>query len=221
MKRPWSERSSPLVVPLDPEILTAASLAHLGLLGAVHRIRLKDVDLASVPEEHLAALVSCVTDRVNIRNVTNCPTLSIINSVKCKWLGIVMQSLGTEETQALVRALESRVERVYLGNRVSMDIDALTQYGGHGKCWELIYHDKFDRYSYELESWAQRINWAVNHESRSYENHHYPSLRKNDAERSLVITRIEDFSVPLNEDISDTKPLGIKNRKLINTSIIL
>ena len=213
MKRPWSEHSSPLVVPLDPEITTAASLAHLGLLGEVHRIRLKDVDLASVPEEHLAALVSCVTDRVNIRNVTNCPILSIINSVKCKWLGIVMQSLGTEETQALVRALESRVERVYLGNRVSMDMDALTQYGGHGKCWELKYHDKFDRYSYELRKWAGGVNWAVNHESRSYEKQKSsdPSLRKYDAERSMVITRIEDFSVPLNEDISDTEPLGIKN----------
>ena len=196
-----------------PEITAAGSLAFNGLLGSVTHMRLHDLDLSSVPADHLAALVSCVTDRVNIRNVTNCPILSIINSVKCKWLGIVMQSLGTEETQALVRALESRVERVYLGNRVSMDMDALTQYGGHGKCWELKYHDKFDRYSYELRKWAGGVNWAVNHESRSYEKQKSsnPSLRKYDAERSMVITRIEDFSVPLNEDISDTEPLGIKN----------
>ena len=43
------------------EIVTAASLAHHRLLGSVWRIVLHDVDLASVPAQHLAALASCVT----------------------------------------------------------------------------------------------------------------------------------------------------------------
>ena len=39
----------------------AASLANHGLLGSVEWMRLDDVDLTSVPAEHLASLASSVT----------------------------------------------------------------------------------------------------------------------------------------------------------------
>ena len=48
-----------------PEITCAASLAHHGLLGSVEEMSLCDVDLTSVPAEHLASLFSSVTVYVN------------------------------------------------------------------------------------------------------------------------------------------------------------
>ena len=131
---------------------------------------LRDVDLASVPAEHLASLTSCVTRSVYIRKVSNCDMINILDNLKCTVLGICEQSFdlgnnetSSEETRALVRAMESRVERVWLDIRVILDIMALTQYSGQGKCWWVtcIYSDTAERYGEELRSWAQRINWDV------------------------------------------------------------
>ena len=53
------------------KIVTAARLAHHGLHGSVNHVYLCDVDLASVPAEHLASLSSCVTRSVDIKNVAD------------------------------------------------------------------------------------------------------------------------------------------------------
>ena len=172
--------------PLLPEITTAASLAHHGVLGSVEWLNLWDVDLASVPAYHLASLAGCVTGHVEIENVRNCDLISILDSVKCQWLSIDSQTLSTEETRALVRAMESRVEMVQLGMmpgwmqnivgaRVQLesragdvqlqhhlDIMDLIQYSGQGKCREVwCCGITADRYREEVRSWAQRINWRV------------------------------------------------------------
>ena len=101
------------------DFVTAASLHHHGILiGSVDFMKLDedvDVDLASVPAEHLASLASCVTNDLIINNVSNCDLVSILDSVKCKGLKINRQTLSCEETQALVRAMESRVEVVVFG----------------------------------------------------------------------------------------------------------
>ena len=99
----------------EHEITYAASLAHHGLLGSYkfHMLELRD-DWTSVQAEHLASLVPAVMGHVNIKNVRGCDLVTILDSVKCKWLNIKSQSLGSEETQALVRAIESRVVVVRL-----------------------------------------------------------------------------------------------------------
>ena len=94
------------------EILTVASLAHHGLLGSVKEMYLQYLDLASVPAEHLASLASCVTNKVYIFKVNNCDIISILASVKCDELVISSQTLSSQETQAVVQAMESRVKRV-------------------------------------------------------------------------------------------------------------
>ena len=142
----------------------AASLAHHMLLGSVNIMSCHVVDLASVPAEHLASLTSCVTRTVDINNVSNCDIISFLNSVKCEWLYISRQSLSSEETMALVRTMESHVERVVLGGwgEVILDISALTQYSGQGKCWYVVcWDDTADRYREEVRSWAEKINWKV------------------------------------------------------------
>ena len=103
--------------PSLPEITTAASLAHHGVLDSVCQMYLRDVDLAFVLAEHLASLTRCVMGRVIIENVRNCDLISILDNVKCKWLSILSlcHTLSSEETRALVRAMESSVETVQLG----------------------------------------------------------------------------------------------------------
>ena len=151
--------------PLLSEIATAASLAHHGLLGSVVEMNLEDVDLASVPPEHQASLAYCVSGHVNLYNVSNCDIVSILEIVNCETLVISGQVLSSEETQALVWAMESNVKRLVLGpmGEVSLDIRALTQYSGQGKCEGVgCYRGTAVRYKKDLRSWAEKINWTVN-----------------------------------------------------------
>ena len=149
-------------IPLLPEIATAASLAHRGMLGSLQGMELVNVDLSSVPPKHLASLAACVTNWVDILDVRNTDLVSILDSVKCKIITICgkSQSLGSEGTRALVRAMESGVEEVLLD--VNLDITALTLYTGGGKCRWVRCHDQ-DRtgYSIMMRNWSKRINWDV------------------------------------------------------------
>ena len=115
-----------------PLITCAASLAHHGLLGSVWTMELHNVDLTSVPAEHMASLASSVRWGVIIENVSGCGLVTILDSVKSRGLDILNQNLGTEETQALVQAMESRVKEVWLDYKVTLDIRDLMEYNGQG-----------------------------------------------------------------------------------------
>ena len=144
------------------EISTAASLAHHGFLRSVEWMGLRDVDLASVPAEHLASLAACVTGVVAIYNVSNTDLISILDSVKSEELVFYNQSLSTAETRALVRAMANVENYVLLGWNVTLDIGTLVTYGGRGKCkWVGFYNTAADKYREEVRSWAQRISWRV------------------------------------------------------------
>ena len=150
-----------------PEILCAASLAHHGLLGSLKVMELRNVDLTSVPAQHLASLVSNVKYKVGITNVSGCGLVMVLDSVKCKTLSMGRQNLDREETQALVGAMESAVENIMLNQEwmcwmgddweVTLDIDALTKYSGQGKCREIWW--RWDRYGEQLRTWATSKNW--------------------------------------------------------------
>ena len=149
-------------VPLLPEILTAASLAHSELLVSIEAMTLNKVDLGPVPTKHLAALASCVTTEVTVWGAKNFNIISILDNIECEIFGIWCQTLSSEETRALVRAMETRVERVVLWNSIFLDITELTQYSGQGKCRELENIDpNFGmRNERELKSWVKRMNWT-------------------------------------------------------------
>ena len=143
-------------------ITCASSLANHGLLGSVYWMRLEDVDLTSVPTEPLASLASSVIGRVLIENVSGSGLVTILDNVKSEELVIYNQSLNSEETQALVRAMESRVEEVRLHREVTLDIRDLMEYSGQGKCREVrCYGDTADRYREQLRTWATSNNWTV------------------------------------------------------------
>ena len=63
-----------------------------------------------------------------------------------------------------MRAMESGVYELWLADNgsVGLDIRALTQYSGQGKCKEVwCYGHTADRYMEKLRRWAQRINWTL------------------------------------------------------------
>ena len=158
------------------EITNAARLAHHGLLGSVGHLPLRsetwpweNLDLASIPTEQLASLVSCVTERIDIQSVIiNCDIISILDNVKSNYLNINRQSLSSEETQALVRAMESGVKCVALSREARLDISALTQYSGQGKCKRVYcFNITTDGHREEVKNWALRINWGE-HEDNDF-----------------------------------------------------
>merc|ERR1711971_1344301 len=69
------------------KLMCAASLAHYGLLYSVARLVLRYVGLSRVPAQQLASLTSRVTSELIIRNVSGGYLVSLLSSLKCKWLG--------------------------------------------------------------------------------------------------------------------------------------
>ena len=128
---------------------------------------LRDVDLTSVPGEHLASLVSCVTEIMSIENVSG--MLPILEHVRSDELSICCQTLDTEETRALVQTMGSRVEYVILNEGVTLDLEALAKYDGQGNCRKLWCCDETAaRYREPLINLATSINWEVNEGSHVY-----------------------------------------------------
>ena len=144
-------------------VMCGASLSHHGLLGSLSRMILCDVDLRPVPDKHLASLASCVTGELTIRNVTGGQQIAtLLTNLKCNQLIIYNQSLGQGETLALVQAMESGVEWVELRGEVSLDMEALSEYSGHGVCRRVVlWGDAADRYKGDLRKWAKDRNWRV------------------------------------------------------------
>ena len=105
-------------------ITSAATLAHQGLLDNIGCVSLIEVDLRTVPTQHLVSLISNVTRSVLISyNVRGCDLLTLIDSVKkSEQLLIFGQCLGREETQALMRAMDSGLKRLVLYEVETRDV---------------------------------------------------------------------------------------------------
>ena len=164
--------------PSLEEITCGAALAHHGLLGPVNFLRLGDVDLSRVPTQHLVSLVSSVTKVVTIHYVIGCDLVTLIDSLKCTKVKIGSQSLGMEETQALVRVMESRVEKVDLEYDVTLDIEALAEYSGQGCCSHICRSQKYcsDKLFDKHSAWARRKNWRMSLDFQEFVGTSYKSV---------------------------------------------
>ena len=70
--------------------------------------------------------------------------------------------MDSDETRALVRAMESRVEYVRLFEVVTIDIRILMEYSGQEKCREVeCEDDAATRYREYLRAWATSRNWSL------------------------------------------------------------
>ena len=153
-------------------LICAAALAHR-LIGSIITsfITLAHVDLSTIPTHHLVSLVSSVTRQLLIEDVSSCDLVTLLDSVNCERLHIKRQRLGREETQALVRAMESRVEKVRLFD-VELDMETLTEYSGQGRCKVLDYEtyematDIID--VQKLKTWSKEKPWI--NESHYYDH---------------------------------------------------
>ena len=94
--------------------------------------------------------------------------VSILDRVKCDALFLRREErrLSSEETWALVRAMETRVEEVSLGNmeKTLLDVTALIQYSGRGRCRRLYiseHSDDEEKYGEELKNWASDRQWTM------------------------------------------------------------
>ena len=110
------------------------------------------------------SLISIVTRCVHIQKVSGCDLVTILDSVNCGELRIYKQSLGREETEALVQAMESHVKGLVLSD-VTLDIEALNKYSGRGKWRHFVCEEETAaRYREELRSWASNKGWDVEHD---------------------------------------------------------
>ena len=102
---------------------------------------------------------------------------SVFSNINCVILVIDKMSLGPLDTQALVGAMDTRVEEINLHEGVTLDLETLTQYDGTGKCeflrtwnikcnnlpWLEDQEDAFEDYNY-LDEWVEKleVNWMMN-----------------------------------------------------------
>ena len=147
-------------------VICAGNMAKHGYLNDVKGMWLGDHDEGMWLEGvDIASLASNLERYIGIENVSGCSLVKILDSVKCPLVVMFHQSLDSEETRALVRAMESRVEKVRLGCNVQLDIAALKKYSGEGKCKKLkCYDDTAARFKDQLGTWAARTtsrNWEM------------------------------------------------------------
>ena len=149
-------------------VRAAARLAHFGQIGFDHLI-LRHHDLSTIPGEHLCSLASSVRNIFDIMGVKGCDLVKMIDSVKCSELCISKQILDREATEAVVRAMDTRIEVAELEHRFGgedtkwkLDTEALTKYNGKGSCKSIIlWARKADKYRQWLRDWAQDRDWSV------------------------------------------------------------
>ena len=144
------------------DLLTcAATLAYRGWIKDVDNIWLQEIDLGTVPIQHLISLLSSVKRTVNIDDeVTGWDLVTILDSLQCQEIRLGCERLGREETQALVRAMESRVEKVFLYNEIELDMEALAEYSGQGRCRVLECEGVREvTFCDQLVAWADKTKW--------------------------------------------------------------
>ena len=158
------------------ELAITASLVHHGMHGEVNCKALKlwnvIMDLSSIPHKQLGSLAACVTDDVFIGSHVTIPDLKVLLDKVMSENLFICRSLGTDETLALVRAMQTRVKRVSLHGEF-VDNMALRTYDGKGRCEEVrSIGARRLRDSIEIQvrtenirRWAQSIDWDVTEDS--------------------------------------------------------
>ena len=132
---------------------------------------LKEVDVSSIPPDHLSALSSSITQTLYIDNMEGDITPVLLN-VKTKYLIISNMKLSVDETLSLVNAMNN-VEWVLLGmgrfGLVTLDMETLSTYTGQGRC-DMIhcFYETKEKYRTELVTWTRWIGWKIEKEHDNF-----------------------------------------------------
>ena len=158
------------------ELVTeAARLAHYGYFRC--KALYLNHDLSKVPGEYLCSLASIVTDTFCI-SAQGCDLVKIFDSVKSKELWITNLNLDREAAEAVVRAMDIRIEQIHIryekprksegGEEDTEWRRVLTKYNGKGRCWRIeVLAGKEDKYKQWLRDWAADRDWSVTMESEN------------------------------------------------------
>ena len=134
---------------MDENTMTLANLVSYGVIESLQNLWL---NLTSPPSDYLKGLIPCVTGKIRISlwksvqpHQTNDADLEKYNlvtffdAIKCKELHLHIDKVNQEETEALVRAMTTRVEILHLDTffKFQIDSDTFSMYGGDGKCREV------------------------------------------------------------------------------------
>ena len=133
--------------------------------------------------------------------------VAIFDRLQCTELELRCENYGREVTQALVRAMESRVEDVILhyADDSDVDIDALTKYRGQGRCGFLKLSDVIDiNFFDELLDWSRlETKWYYNYGPEKKDDNDEEEENDNDDEEetfALYLIRKEDDEEEKEED---------------------
>ena len=145
-------------------IETLANLVSYGVIKSVKKMSLFLRDGGVLQINNLQALVSCVTE-LQIVNNSSDSIATLLESVHCKELDLFAEKLNQEETEALVRAMTSRVEtlRLVLSKNFDMDFDTFRKYKRDGKCREVRIINNYD---YDLTILLDSVNCKELHIKR-------------------------------------------------------
>ena len=112
--------------------------------------------------------MKCVTDHVDIANVTG-DLSPVLNNIQCRELVIASRSLSTADTQQLVAAMVTRVKEVWLDEGLTLDMAALAQYDGKGRCGIVrLAAAVSEEYGDQVKTWAEQLGWQIGVESSGY-----------------------------------------------------
>ena len=102
---------------------------------------------------------------MHLHSVLGCDLSSLLDSINVKELHLFarLKAFNQDQTEALVRAMTSRVEILHLGGngRLNIDFDTLKMYKGDGKCREVHIIEMKDKWLDEegAKFWADQMDW--------------------------------------------------------------
>ena len=120
-----------------------------------------------MPASDLSSLVKC-SDIVDIQRVTG-DLSPVLSSVQGWELYISNTSLSTADTQQLVAAMVTRVKEVWLDEGLTLDMAALAQYDGKGRCGTVrLAAAVSEEYGDQVKTWVENLGWQIGGEFSGY-----------------------------------------------------
>ena len=129
-------------VKFKENYMALANLISYGVIESVQNLK-----LTVSPCDHLQALLPCVRGTIHISNLwpdfkndaKKCNLAPFLDAITCKELHLEIEKMNQEETEALVRAMTTRVEILHLETFFwfQIDFDTFSKYEGDGKCREV------------------------------------------------------------------------------------
>ena len=137
----------------------ASSLVQAGLLTSVKGMWLSNLNIHG---EEISQLTLPTCDgTVELERLSG-DISQLLPLISCNELVIRYTNLSGNETESLVKCLNTNMSVLLLNNNTTVDISVLSQYNGTGKCgYVWCYYDSYDSYRGQVTQWARNKRWKV------------------------------------------------------------